>query len=421
MTEPVQGVGKLNPATNAALEKLKAQIDSNKTGLKGSELINFQQFAKASGISDEDIQAFFEANGLAVAKDEKTIRKEDIAEFKADGNRENSSRGVKENIIEQRQGYMQVALDAFKNAQSPEEKAQIMNLVQSMPRTADSRSEYDGKMQTWLARLENVIGSEKLQQSMAAFSQKTEQNFNATRQDIQDGVIATSLQIDAARDEIANVVVAAKDAVNDHTTNVGAQTTKDVNRHTSRVGNKIVRTVQSEAAATREHVTAEHETTRLHVTAEHEATRDQVIRTGTDVSQVVNEYTFKALFSKNGAVEQINNRQDQNASILSAQQEVTRMLKETNLNDFDVQALGNEATRVVQDSRLGYGAKMMLLQSMADKINDVSYISDKDLEKIRHAHELYAHGVNVPILDRDLNGEIRQYVDYDNLPELPAK
>lgn len=425
-TDPVQGAGQLSPATNATLEKLKSQIDSNKNGLKGSELINFKQFAQASGISDADIQTFLEANGLAVSKDAKTIRKEDIAEFKADPNRENSSRGVKNNIIDQRQGYMQVALDAFKKAATPEEKAQIMNLVQSMPRTADSRSEFDGKMQTWLGRLENVIGTERLQQSMGAFSERTQENFNATRRDIMDATMLLETDIQNTGEDVKRTVATEGEATRAHTSKVGEQTTRDVNRHTSRVGNRIVRTVRDEGAATRAHVTNEHETTRLHVTNEHDATRAHVSAeheaTRTHVStehQTTRNAVHEDLFGKYGAVNQITNNQDNNTKILSAQQEITRILKETNLNDLDVQALGDEATRIVEDSRLNHSEKMYLLQSMADKINDVSYISDSDLEKIRRAHELVAQKQEVPRLERNLNGALQIYIDYDNLPELP--
>ena len=120
------GGGGVNPAHSKVLDDLKAKIDGrNGNGLKGSEIINFVNFAKAEGVSDADIKAYMQKNGLAIAS-EKETHKADIEAFK-DDQYSKTSRGTKNEILNQRQGYMNVALDAFKNATTPQEKAQIMN------------------------------------------------------------------------------------------------------------------------------------------------------------------------------------------------------------------------------------------------------------------------------------------------------
>lgn len=408
-TDPAQGASGLNATTRAALEKLRGQIDSNQNGLKGSELINFQQFAQANGIKEEDIQAFMEENGLAVSKSAKDIRKEDIADFK-DDQYSRTSRGTKNEIIDQRQGYMQVALDALQKAKTPEEKARIMNLVQSMPRSAASVDSFDTKMRVWLGSLENIVGQEQLQQSMAAFSKKTSAGFKAMGKTLEESETAIKGAISEATDKVNEHTDESAAAINKHTSAEAGATRK----HVSRVGNNVVRRVNehtsAEAAATREHVTAEVDRgvgeVKEHVTQE----VDRGVK-------AVNEHTSKEVARGVDAVKaDATTRQ----TLDSARQEITEILQECNLDDDDVRALTNEATDIMNASKLTQDQKYILLQSMAQKINDVAYISDRDLAKIRHARALMENGQGnqIPTKSSDLNGIVKDYIDYDNLPDL---
>lgn len=418
-TDPVQGAGGLNAATRAALEKLKGQIDSNTNGLKGSELINFQQFAQANGISDADIQAFMAENGLAVTKSAKDIRKEDIADFK-DAEYSRTSRGTKNEIIEQRQGYMQVALDALKNAKTPEEKAAIMDLVQSMPRSADSVGRFKTDMQIWRGRLENVIGHERTEQSMAAFSKKTGESFAQVGRTLEQTEAAIKGAITEAKDEIKENDDANAAAINQHTTAEAGATRK----HVSNVGNNVVRRVNAhtsaEAAETRTHVTEEAD----RVIEEVNAHTDEV---GEKVTRDVNAHTDQVAKGLSKDINEAANRAtaatQEKAEELAAGQEITRMMQKTHgifTSDTDIQALGNEATDIIQDRRLSHNQKMLLLQSITDMLNNEAWVSDANLADVRHARALAQRGVDLPTVERDLNGVTRKYIDYDRLPDLPT-
>ena len=146
--------------TTQKLENLKAKIDANGNGLKGNEIINFKKFAQAEGVQDTDIDTYLKSIGLAVDKSDKKLHSEDIQEFKSE-QKKRTSRGTKNKIINLRQQYMDKALEAFKAAKTPEEKAKIMDLVQSMPRVAEDTEAFAKQIEAWSKNFEAALADVK--------------------------------------------------------------------------------------------------------------------------------------------------------------------------------------------------------------------------------------------------------------------
>ena len=135
------------------------------------------------------------------------------------------------------------------------------------------------------------------------------------------------------------------------------------------------------------------------VETEHALTRTQVMMTGDKVIKNVNDHTDEA--------HQTTQR------LQSARAEVTEILKECNLDDDDVRALGNEATAILNSRKLSNTQKIILLESMAQHINDVSYISDGDLSRIAKARQMFEAGKDLIVKDVSMGNNTFKFIDYD--------
>ena len=419
--------GGINPAHSKVLDDLKTKIDGkNQNGLKGSEIINFVNFAKAEGVSDEDIQAYMEKNGLAIIKDSDENRKVDIKEFKAE-EKFKSSRKTKNEILDLRQRYMNVALEAFKNADSPEQKARIMDLVQKMPRTDESYSNFCTRIEGWETKLGLIIGFDNVQKSLDAVNEKMDAQHAEALKKMDDNTTYTVNETKQAIEE-------SEGRLTEHMDEVGAKVTTDVNKFTSQVGKNVVRQVGAKIddAVTQINDHTDEQGVGLrhsligkygevdddgnHITevggALGAATKDVKETVGDaakDVKKVVKEEHQE---TRRQNAQTAHNTQ----ALQSARAEVTESLK--NLDKNHVKALGIEAEYIMRCS-LDTNKKVQLLESMAQYINDEGYISNNDISKIVKARQLMLNGKNLPTKDVNVKGysePIKDYfIDYDKI------
>lgn len=145
------GAGGLNPAQQQQVRQLlqAADVNADKT-LKGSEVLVFEQAAEAAGIKVEEKDGKIEGYGIERTTGKETA-KADNKNMKEAINKSGltSFKPQRTKMNEIRQSYMTALTEQLRAAETPEDKARIIQAMQTFPKSAGSIQLFDQKIEGW--------------------------------------------------------------------------------------------------------------------------------------------------------------------------------------------------------------------------------------------------------------------------------